>query len=370
MLGRSGLFKAYGGDRLQMESTANELKKLGISVDIKVDTNFDVNDYDLFHIFQLDWVTDHYFYIKKIKPSGKPIILSPIHHNIDEVTKFDDVYAFDFRRISKVLFKNQYNRDVFKNVYRSIGDFNLFRQTVFSIFYGFKRMQEKSLRSVDKVLVQTELEAADLLKGFGVDMDWAKIPNGVSHHFLSIMVPENKLGFSDYIICVGRIEPRKNQLNVIEAVAKLRKELAKDLRLVFVGASNNIKHFEYNAKFSSLVSKFDWIKVIKWIPNSEMPSYFHYAKVAVSASWFETTGLTSLEALFCGTNAVASGERAKEYLGGYASYCDPNDVESIKEAIKKELFAPRPKIDDSVRKEYTWENAAKKTAEEYRKLLK
>jgi len=157
---------------------------------------------------------------------------------------------------------------------------------------------------------------------------------------------------------------------VIEAVAKLRKELAKDLRLVFVGASNNIKHFEYNAKFSSLVSKFDWIKVIKWIPNSEMPSYFHYAKVAVSASWFETTGLTSLEALFCGTNAVASGERAKEYLGGYASYCDPNDVESIKEAIKKELFAPRPKIDDSVRKEYTWENAAKKTAEEYRKLLK
>ena len=98
MLGRSGLFKAYGGDRLQMESTANELKKLGISVDIKVDTNFDVNDYDLFHIFQLDWVTDHYFYIKKIKPSGKPIILSPSLSRANKTAEFagDPEYDWQF----------------------------------------------------------------------------------------------------------------------------------------------------------------------------------------------------------------------------------------------------------------------------------
>ncbi|GIW69594.1 MAG: hypothetical protein KatS3mg101_0341 [Patescibacteria group bacterium] len=37
-----------------------------------------------------------------------------------------------------------------------------------------------------------------------------------------------------------------------------------------------------------------------------MPDYYRNAKVCVSASWFETTGLTSLEALFCGTNAVAA----------------------------------------------------------------
>ena len=45
-------------------------------------------------------------------------------------------------------------------------------------------------------------------------------------------------------------------------------------------------------------------------------------------------------------------------------------LECIKEAIKKEYFGKRPALPKSIKEEYTWENAAKKTLEVYREVLK
>lgn len=371
-LGRIDLFDRRGGDTVQIENTAEELSKLGISVDIKTRTDCDMSGYDLVHIFQLDWIPEIYFYAKRAKAFKKKIVLSPIHHNIDEVKKFDDIYVFDFTRISKILFKDQFHRDTFKNVYRSLLDMRRIPATLFSVFYGFKKMQKQILLWSDRVLVQTDLEASDLKKTFDVDSKWVKVPNGVGKNYINCAGADfrNHLPVNDYIICVGRIEPRKNQLSIIRAVEMLRKETGKDINLVFIGYTGGNKHLEYSARFNKEIKKHNWITHIKKVPYEEMPGYYKYAKVCVSASWFETTGLTSLEALFCGTNAVAAGERAKECLGTYASYCKPDDTESIKEAIKKEYFAPRPVIDEKMKLEFTWENAAKLTLAVYNELTK
>jgi glycosyltransferase involved in cell wall biosynthesis len=369
LLGRQSLFKAYGGDRIQIENTAKELRKIGVNVDICTSMNFEPNNYDLCHIFQLDWSPESYFYAKKIKKSGKPLVLSPIHHSIKEVKRFDDEYVFDYRRISKYLFKDQFDRDVFKNFYRSLLNPSYMKLTLFSWFYGFKKMLMETLKMADKVLVQTSLEAQDLKDTFGVNISWVKVPNGVSEDFLGSRNFSNPLEIHDYIICVGRLEPRKNQLSVIEAVKRLRNETGKDLKLVLIGASSSMKHFEYYFWLKREIRQNSWIHMINWVNNQDMPSYYHFGKVCVSASWFETTGLTSLEAILSGTNAVAAGERAKEYLGDYASYCDPGNIDSIKEAIKKEYFAPRPVVAENLRHEYTWSNAAEKIHEVYKELL-
>ena len=116
MLGRIGLLEARGGDRIQVENTASELRKLGVEVDIKTSMEFDPRDYDIVHIFQLDWTPESYLYAKEAKKYNVPIVLSPIHHDVREVKKFDDKFVFDFRRISKILFRDQFKRDTFKNV--------------------------------------------------------------------------------------------------------------------------------------------------------------------------------------------------------------------------------------------------------------
>lgn len=370
ILGRYGLIENGGGDKVQILNTADELRALGVEVDIKTDLNFDPNDYDLIHIFQLDWTPETFLYAKKVKKSGKPLVLSPIHHNIDEVKLFDDKFVFDYRRITRILFKDQFKRDTAKNIYRSASSFKKLYATLFSVFYGFKKMQKEVIEMSDYILVQTVKEAEDLLKTFGVDFKWKKVVNGVSKNFLSSNKITQPFDFNDYIISVGRIEPRKNQLSIIRAVKELRKELDKDLNLVFVGRVGGKKHFEYNYYFNKELKENPWIHQVSYVEYEDMPSYYCCAKVCVSASWFETTGLTSLEALYCGTNTVAAGERAKEYLGEYASYCRPDDIQSIKDAIKKEYFAPRPNVSEELKHLYTWEKAAKGTLEVYNTLVK
>ena len=240
--------------------------------------------------------------------------------------------------------------------------------TVVSIFLGLKNMHKETLKLSDVVLVQTELEAEDLKNTYGCEIDWVKVPNGVGGQFIAEGVYENVVGAKDYILTIGRIEARKNQLSIIEAVEQMIREQDLDFHLVFVGKKSG-HHGEYVDKFDELVAKHNWITHIPYIPYEDIPGLYKYAKVCVSASWFETSGLTSLEALFMGTNVVAAGDRAKEFLGDNASYCDPGDSLSIAKAIEVEYSKQRPVIDDNMKNEFTWENAAKKTMEVYEKVL-
>lgn len=372
MQGKVDLLNVGGGDRVQIENTAAELRKLNVDVDIIPGFKVDYSQYDLVHLFQLDWTPETYLYARNAKKSGKPLVLSPIHHNINELIKFDTQYTFDFRSLSKVVFKDQFKRDTLKNIYKCFFDSRKIYPTAVSMLIGLRNMQKKALILADKVLVQTEEEAKDLTEAYEVDIAWVKIPNGVGSHFLNVDSSSNfanPLPFEDYILCVGRVEARKNQLNIVDAVRLLRSETNKDLKLVFVGRKSSKRHFAYIKRFDKIVKQENWITYLSEFPYEKMPAIYKHAKVCVSASWFETTGLTSLEALFCGTNAVASGTRAREYLGNYVSYCLPDDISSIADAIKKELVAPRPQIDSTLKKEYTWENAARKTFAVYQDLL-
>ncbi len=367
--GRTDLFKYKGGDAVQMEQTAKELEKLGVHVDIKTHWDFDYAQYELIHIFQLDWVSENYLYAEAAQKAGKKIVLSPIHHNVNEVKAYDDNFVFGYRRLSSLVLRNQFHRDTLKIFYRALSNPEKRIPAFYAITYGLKNLHKKTIKASSKVLVQTHLEAEDLKKAYTTDFEWVLVPNGVGDVFLS--QPEmlsNFLPFSDYILSVGRIEARKNQLNIIEAVKKLRLQTGQDLKLVFVGQFS-LSHKEYTQHFKEQLSQNPWITHIEKVDYEKMPSVYKFAKVAVSASWFETTGLTSLEALYCGSNAVASGKRANELLGSQVSYCDPSSVESISSAILTQLQKPRPVISKDFKAQYTWKNAAEKTLKVYTDII-
>jgi len=365
---RSDCFKSRGGDMVQVENTFIELKKLGIDVNVTDKNNPNLDSYDIVHLFQLDWTPETYLHAMTAKKQNKKIVLSPIHHNFEEVKKFDDEYVFGLRRLSKILFVNQFQRDTFKNIYRSLLDVSKIKPTLYSVLLGLKRMNRDTIEASKYVLTQTKLEAHDLEKTYDIKFDWDVVPNGVSEVYLEKKKFPNLFEFENYIVCVGRIEPRKNNLNIIAAVKQLRKELNKDIKLVFVGKKSN-KHAEYTKLFDLEIKENDWIIFKDYLSYSSMPSVYKYAKVCVSASWFETTGLTLLESLFMGTNAVSTSPRAKELLGDLCSYCSPDNVDSISKAIHKEFLNPRPKIPENFKNEYTWKNTAKKTLEIYEKVL-
>ena len=128
------------------------------------------------------------------------------------------------------------------------------------------------------------------------------------------------------VISVARIEGLKNQLNVIRALNGTK------YRLLLIGspAPGQLSYYRLCRKTAKSNVEF-----INHIPRQELVQYYQKAKVHILASWFETTGLSSLEAAAMGCNVVITDRDAKEYFHDVASYCDPASPASIYAAVEK-----------------------------------
>ncbi len=91
----------------------------------------------------------------------------------------------------------------------------------------------------------------------------------------------------------------------------------------------------------------------------------------VLPSWFETTGLSSLEAAAMGCNLVITRKGdTEEYFGDMAYYCEPDDISSIREAVLNAYSAPKnPKLKDHILENYTWNKTAEQTLNAYKTVL-
>ena len=87
----------------------------------------------------------------------------------------------------------------------------------------------------------------------------------------------------------------------------------------------------------------------------------------VSASWYETPGLASLEAASCNRPIVVTpGGATREYFGSDAEYCAPDDVVSIRRAVERALARPASNgLANRIATEFTWEVAAQETIKAY-----
>ena len=382
MQSRVDLFERRGGDTVQIEKTAEELRKLGVEVGIDCSKRPGLANVDLVHLFNIDWPAQVYLQAKNAKKQNKPIVFSPIHHSYQEIERYEKEACYDLRRFSNLFLRSREPREKFKDFLRMLVDPKKISSTLTEFRQGIMNEQREILQMADLILVQTDAEAEDIKKDFAPlshlqgqalqSKAWPfeKVVNGVDSQFAQ-STPDwfvKKYGLKDFILCVGRIEPRKNQLAVIKAVVGLS-SLTSHLPLLFVGQIS-WRHPEYGLRFLSLVYRHDCIRHISQIPHEKMGSCYSAAKVHVLASWFETTGLVNLEAVLAGANVVSSSERSREYLGNYGFYCDPGDTDSIAKAIKKAWESPpRPQLKEHILRNYTWEIVGQQTLAAYQKVL-
>jgi glycosyltransferase involved in cell wall biosynthesis len=91
----------------------------------------------------------------------------------------------------------------------------------------------------------------------------------------------------------------------------------------------------------------------------------------VLASWYETPGLAALEAAMSGAPLVLPWRGcAGEYFGPHARYVDAGRLASIRDATLSALAAGRdPALAELVRRNYSWDAAARATAEGYSRIV-
>ena len=167
---------------------------------------------------------------------------------------------------------------------------------------------------------------------------------------------------SQMVLCVARIEGLKNQTNLLKALNNTKYN-------VYVIGNAGTNHTKYYKECRSIAAKN--IHFINHLTQEELVPFYKKAKVHVLPSWFETCGLSSLEAAAMGCSIVISRKGyASEYFRDYAFYCDPSSPASIKEAVDAASTSPgTPGFQQKIVTEFTWQNAANKTYQAYKTIL-
>lgn len=359
---RKTLFTAPGGDTTQILKTKEYLEKSGITVDISLDLTPDVSAYDIVHVFNLMRPQELYLQVKNAKKYGKKVALSTIYGPYEEYEKKARGGILQF--INKFLSITQI--EYLKVIARAVLNFEFSKGTFIYLLNGHKRLQRKIIKMVDVFLPNSHSEMKRVADDFNLEQyNYVAVANAVDINkfdYNKVDIDEEFEKYRDCVLCVSRIEGRKNQLNIVRA--------CKDLpyKFVFIGkAGANFHKYHELCKKEANENMF----FLGQIEHEKLPQFYKLAKVHILASWMETPGLSSLEAgvMRCNVVATKKGD-TEDYFEDYAYYCEPDDLNSIKEAVLKAYNnAFDEKFHDRIINNYTWEETAKQTLEGYKSII-
>jgi glycosyltransferase involved in cell wall biosynthesis len=356
MISRDSLFTDAGGDTVQLTSTAKYLRELGVNVDIKLSKDVtDFANYDLVHFFNIIRPADIIVHADKLKI---PYVISTIYVEYNELEKV----------LRKGLLKILFNLltpdtiEYMKCVARWLKKGDKIRSKYY-LFGGHRRSVIKSLNGAALLLPNSHSEYNRLSNFYKVKRPYTVIPNAIDTEIFNTLTVHADKKYENTVVCIGRIEVRKNQLKLIESMKSL------PYRLVLIGKGAPNQPDYYNECRNTAGSN---VEFIDFLEQHKIASILKAAKVHVLPSWFETTGLVSLEAAVMGCNIVVThkGDQS-EYFEKYAYFCDPADTGSIRNAVRQAFEGPKSnEFRDKILNEYTWKIAAEKTLEAYKTILK
>lgn len=363
-----------GGDSYQMIYTKKYLEQNGVQVNISTELTPNLENYDIIHLFNITRVHETYVQFKNAKKKNKKVVLSPIYHSINDIRNYERKNLTGLHGFIVKLFKDTNKIQLIKTLYYTYKYPSTWYSWITQVRKGYTGQQKELLKNADYILPNSELEMKsikeELFNSENVKLKYDIVYNGIENIIYEestrildwLKINEIK----DFVLCSGRIEPRKNQLTVIQALKN------DEIKIVFAGALNKMHH-SYSKEFLKQVRQNRNLFYIGEVKRDEIMTLNKYAKVSVLASWFETTGLVGLESGITGCNVVVTEKGyAREYYREYAWYCNPESLPSIRDSVISAYNAPRgsKQLEEHIQQMgLTWEQAAKKTAEIYKKIL-
>lgn len=365
---REDYLSNLGGDTIQILKTAEALQKFNIKVDISTLPNPDLRNYDVIHLFNLITLRETYFQCKNAIKYNKPIALSTIYWNMDELYK-KGLYN-PFKRILHRVIKSDETKLRLKKIINFLFKNKFLPAENVEINIGFKNQQKFILHNSDILLPNSEMEMNMIKNDLNIKKRYIVVPNAVDQQFKYSSPAKFIKKYGNYglkknkfVLCVCRIEERKNILRLIKAVNNT------NLKLVIIGKPNP-SQYHYYKKCRKIAE--ENIIFLNHMNHDDLSSAYAAAKVHILPSWYETPGLSSLEAGLAGCNVVSTNiGSTKEYFKNFVEYCSPSSMESIRKTVIKAFNKQKTsKLNQHISENYTWKKSAEQTLKAYKQILR
>lgn len=238
------------------------------------------------------------------------------------------------------------------------------KKQIFAIL--LRRVAQRS----KQIITPTQYTKDDLVQ-------WAHIsPSKVTVTHLGVydvdkLVPIPAYTDVPFLVYLGRAEPYKNNLRLIEAHQLLLKQHP-NLRLVIIGTIDDLRQEDMNWVNNRGYKQIDFTG---WLTDEQAAWLYRHCKAYVGPSYMEGFGLPALEAMMQGAPVVSADTTCSpEVLGNAAHYFNPFDTKDMAHAIhdvltNDELRHTLINAGKTQVKQYNWTKTAEQTLEIYKKAL-
>lgn len=324
-------FQAPGGGETILLKTREYLQQTGLEIDLFDQWSTKLRDYSLVHCFHSVYPE----FWESVKDAGARLVVTPTHWPTTDRKL----------RVWRWLKRRGRTLAGVRGPYKDI-----------NYYYTL----------ADAILPSSQIEV-DLLQQFcAVRREkMTVVRNGVDPRFVGARADAfvDRYGLRDFVLCVGRIMPRKNQLRIIRALK------GSDAPVVFIGAPDPDAgdYFERCRREAGRNVHF-----LGWIDHESplLSAAFAAARVFLMPSAVDIAPLAVLEAAAAGCSIVVTPiGSAREYYGDGAYYVDPSSETDIREKTLAALARGRLSSHGNGPCVPTWADVAHQVHDVYEQLL-
>jgi len=198
----------------------------------------------------------------------------------------------------------------------------------------------RSVRRATHIVADSEATRQDLIALYDCPPQKVSVVfSSVAPRFRRTDSPEIQKKYAlpnqPFLLCVGTIQPRKNYVRVVRALASLG-DAWKDVHLVIAGG----RGWLYDELYQTIsdLNMTERVHLIGFADDDDLPALYSAAACTVAVSLYEGFGFPVLESMACETPVITSNiSSLPEVAGDAAILVDPNSVDEIAAAIRRIL---------------------------------